>query len=109
MTFAEYIEAIQKDNQIFCIEEHCQGRFVGNHLIFGYVEDVENDMNGFYSYQETSWTPKSYIDPKQDVEFRTSCPGVIVKDTDNNVVELVFYTASPIVIDNPVPNWRDAS
>ena len=107
MTFAEYIEAIQKNNEIFCIEEHCQGRFVGNHLVFGYIENENDEANGFYSYQENSWSPSTHIDPKQDVEFRTSCPGIVVKDTDGNVVVLVFYRASPI--ENPVPSWSDVA
>lgn len=97
MTFAEYIEAIEKNNTIFCIEEHCDGRFVGMHLLFGYIEVEEDEpMYGFYHYQENSHSQTSYLDPDQEVKFRESSPGVTVKDTDGNVVELVFYTASPI-------------
>ncbi len=107
MTFAEYIEAIEAKNTIYSIEHYRNERLITtySYSYIGYRTDKNPDFYGFYCC--TNGSKFIAIDPMQEIAFQSSGNGIIVNDGWGNVVELVFYKASPI--ENPLPNWRDVS
>ena len=106
MTFKEYIEKIGDD--VFCIEEHCDGKFVGYHMMFGFAEEGDDDKDtvkvnpDLYYYQSDSWSEPTYIDATQEIEFHGD--SVKVTDTNDNKVELNFFKAT--IIPCPISHSR---
>jgi hypothetical protein len=97
MTFQNYLRAITEKNEIFCIQEWCEGRFIGTHLLFGIIEDTECEFDKHYFYQENIYDSPTYINPLQEVDFLEK--KIAVKNHNGNRVELAFFKAE--IIKNP--------
>jgi hypothetical protein len=99
MTFQNYLKEITETNEIFCIQEWCNNRFIGTHLMFGIINDSEHEFDQYYFYQESMDASSSYIDLTQEVEFLEI--GIAAKDHNGNRVELIFFSVD--IIENPDP------
>lgn len=96
MTFKEYIDRIQANSTgIFAIDEHCNGRFICSHMIFGFSEEDEDSTpshkDDYVLWGENTSSDRSpvYIDSTQVVTIINK--NVHVTDRDNNVLELTFF------------------
>lgn len=93
MTFKEYYSEINRNGDVFFISEHCGNKFCGCHMLFGFSTEAD-DCDELFSYQQDEVSRVSYIDPNQEIKLLEV--GIEVKDSDDNVVELTFFKASPI-------------
>lgn len=105
MKFKDYITAIQKTNNIFCVTEICPNRFCKNYTTFN-VEtvDLENEDNEggndpktyFVLYQDEKHAhlDHTFIDVEQEIELKDG--GVVVMDTDDNKITLLFFALAQI-------------
>ena len=95
MTFKDYINAIEINHSIFTIEEHCNGRFVGMHMSFGYNEDDNTSTKNDYVLRGDGDGYAS-IDSEQQIELKPDDASVYVVDRDGNKLQLTLFTASII-------------
>ena len=107
MTFKEYLDAIQKNNTIFCIEEHIGNKFVGHHMVFGFNEadsDTIVEKNGvifdtkddYLLFGVDGYAVPTFIDTAQNIELKINDPSVYVTDRDGVRISLTFFVSSPI-------------
>jgi hypothetical protein len=109
MKFKDYITAIKKTDNIFCITEICENRFCHNYTTFNFeTEDPENEdnesgkINGrepkmyFVLYQDEmhAHLDHTFIDVEQEIELKDG--GVVVMDKDDNKIILLFFTLAQI-------------
>jgi hypothetical protein len=95
MTFKKYLDKVL-DKTAF-IEEFYQKRCVYEHSLFGFGEksdDGEDESNYFFLYG-TENSVCIGIDIHQEVNFNAD-NSITVIDTNNNVLTLTFFTATPI-------------
>ena len=108
MTFKEYLIAIQLKNDILCIKEHCNGRLIDTHLVFGFKEDDGEDTtfkkggvvietkDDYVLYGADGYGTPTYIDTAQQIELKSEDSGVYVVDQYGNKLRLIFFTSSII-------------
>jgi hypothetical protein len=100
MTFKEYLDAIQLKNTIFCIEEHCNGKYINTHLVFGFDENDENGVvienkDNFMLYGDRHGDDTTtFINTAQQIEFVEE--SIYVTDHDDNRICLTFFMSIPI-------------
>ena len=99
MTFKEYINAIETNHSIFTIEEHCNGRYVGMHMSFGFNEHDATQNENDYVLSGDGESLVS-IDSDQQIELKPNDVCVYVEDRDGNKLSLTLFTAS--IIPHPV-------
>jgi len=99
MTFKEYINAIENTQSVFAIEEHCNGRYVGMHMSFGFNEDDNTSNKNDYVLRGDGMDMAS-IDSDQQIELKPNDVSVYVEDRDGNKLSLTLFTAS--IIAHPV-------
>lgn len=103
MTFKEYLDKIGDD--IFLIEEWCEGRLVAQHTAFGLGEKVdtdegEEDKSNYFQLWENGQCgcSVSEIDIRQEISFNGQA--VHVMDTNENKLDLFFYRGE--IIQHPL-------
>jgi len=99
MTFKEYIDAVEINHSIFTIEEHCNGRYVGMHMSFGFNEDDATQNENDYVLRGDGMDMAS-IDSDQQIELKPNDASVYVEDRDGNKLSLTLFTAS--IIAHPI-------
>jgi hypothetical protein len=108
MTFKEYLDSIQKTNQISLIEEWCNGKLIVTHTSFGFQEPISDEdaifiVNGieintkddYALYGNNYENVPTFIDAHQTVKVNPEKEGIFVTDRDGNKINLVFFFASP--------------
>ena len=96
MTFKDYINAIEINHSIFTIEEHCNGRFVGMHMSFGFNEDDNTSNKNDYVLRGGDGLDMASIDSEQQISLKPDDVSVYVVDRDYNKLQLTLFTASII-------------
>lgn len=99
MTFKQYLAAIQANNEIYSIQEFCNGRFIGTHLTFGYTDVDDTEMvesEDYILYGPDVDTTPTFIDSNQQIELKPNDPMVYVTDRAGNHLCLIFYKSEII-------------
>lgn len=77
-----------------CIQEFCDGRFVGTHEIWDLIPDEKNRICFSFTGGKEIFT---YIDIESDVRIISGGIGTV--DTNGNPIELYFYRWTPVNIE----------
>jgi hypothetical protein len=85
MTFKEYFNKINIDNNVYVIEEWVNGSIVSTHIHFNFDDEEENTfVLGGISWEDIP----TFIDITQEVELNEE--SIEVVDKNNNKIELFF-------------------